>query len=149
MSFSILNSNLNRSVDSRFVDITGDPPSSTSSTDPMITPSSRLSSTERIKAAVKILQDGHISVLNFMLKILDPSEACFAYNRNHIFNCSQQEKTSVDVGKPPVGKLEKMFDGLFADSCGYTRMMEWFRPRVISLVSTIINQEMDVVKEIL
>jgi len=28
-------------------------------------------------------------------------------------------------------------------------MMEWFRPRVISSVSTVINQEMDAVKEIL
>ncbi|KAG1721430.1 uncharacterized protein EDB91DRAFT_1087665 [Suillus paluster] len=76
----------------------------------MITPSSRLSSTERIKAAIKILRDGHISILDFMLKILNPSEACFAYNRDCIFNCSRQEKMSVDVGKAPVGKLEKMFD---------------------------------------
>ncbi|KAG0699922.1 hypothetical protein DFH29DRAFT_934655 [Suillus ampliporus] len=118
MSSSILNSNFNRSVDSRLVDITGDLPSSTSFTDPMITPSSRLSSMECIKAAVKILRDGHISILDFMLKILDPSEACFAYNCDRIFNCSRQEKTSVDVGKPPVGKLEKMFDCLFADSGG-------------------------------
>ncbi|KAG1875515.1 hypothetical protein DFJ58DRAFT_650166, partial [Suillus subalutaceus] len=47
------------------------------------------------------------------------------------------------------GKLKKMFDCLFTDSHGCTQMMEWFRPRVISSVSTIVNQEMDVVKEIL
>ncbi|KAG0701479.1 hypothetical protein DFH29DRAFT_926828 [Suillus ampliporus] len=140
MSSSILNSNFNRSVDSGFVDITGDPPS-TSFTDPMITSSSRLSSTERIKAAVKILQDGHISILDFMLKILDPSEACFAYNCDRIFNCSRQEKTSVDVGKPPMGKLEKMFDCLFADSRGRTRMMEWFRPEMDAGHSTLITPE--------
>ncbi|KAG1723328.1 hypothetical protein EDB19DRAFT_2043812 [Suillus lakei] len=147
MSSSILNSNFNCSVDSGFVDITGDPPSSTTFTDPMITPSSRLSSTERIKAAIKILRDGRISILDFMLKILDPSEASFAYNRDRIFNCSRQEKTSVDVGKAPVGKLEKMLDCLFADSRGRTRMMEWFRPRIISSVSAVISQEMDAVKE--
>jgi hypothetical protein len=147
MSSSILNSDFNCSVDSGFVDITG--PSSTSFTDPVITPSSRLSSTERIKAAIKILRDGRISILDFMLKILDPSEACFAYNRDRIFNCSRQKKMNVDVGKAAVGKLEKMFDCLFADSRGCTRMIEWFRPRVISSVSTIISQEMDAVKEVL
>lgn len=84
-----------------------------------------------------------------MLKILDPSEASFAYNRDRIFNCSRQEKTGVDVGKAPVGKLEKMLDCLFADSRGRTQMMEWFRPCIISSVSAVISQEMDAVKEVL
>ncbi|KAG2105801.1 uncharacterized protein F5147DRAFT_701975 [Suillus discolor] len=143
MSSSILNCNFNRSVDSGFVDITGDPPSSTSFTDPMITPSSRLSSTERIKSVIKILRDGRISILDFMLKILDPSEACFAYNRDRIFNCSRQEKTSVDVGKPPVGKLEKMFDCLFADSRGHTRMMEWVTSSSCHFLGLHCNQSGD------
>ncbi|KAG2739347.1 hypothetical protein P692DRAFT_20882046 [Suillus brevipes Sb2] len=49
----------------------------------------------------------------------------------------------------PIGKLEKMLDCLFADSRGRTRMMEWFRPRIISSVSAVISQEMDAVKEVL
>jgi hypothetical protein len=70
-----------------------------------------------------------------MLKILDPSEACFAYNHNCIFNSSWQEKTSTDVGKPQAGRLKKMFDCLFIGLCDCTQMLEWFHPYIISLVS--------------
>jgi len=87
---------------------------------------------ERVRAAIKILRDGHISILDFMLKIIDLSEPDFAYNRDRIYNCSRQEKTSVDVGKCPEGKFGNMFDYLFADSRGRTCMMEWFRPHAIS-----------------
>ncbi|KAG0695544.1 hypothetical protein DFH29DRAFT_1083321 [Suillus ampliporus] len=64
------------------------------------------SSHERIKSAVKILRDGRISIIDFMLTILDPSELDFAYNRDWIYNRSRQEKESV-IGQDKKGNLRR------------------------------------------
>jgi len=100
-------------VDSGFIDITMDDPLDVSSI--AAAPSPRLSSHERIKSAVKILRDGRILIIDFMLTILDPSELDFAYNRDWIYNRSKQEKESVN-GQGKKGKLEKMFDCLFGET---------------------------------
>jgi hypothetical protein len=71
--------------------------------------SPRLSSHERIKSALKILRDGCISIMDFMLTILDPLELDSAYNHDWIYNRSRQEKESI-TGQGKKGKLEKMFD---------------------------------------
>ncbi|KAG2355110.1 hypothetical protein BDR07DRAFT_1427207 [Suillus spraguei] len=74
-------------------------------------------------SAVKILLDGRISIMDFILTILDPSELDFAYNRDWIYNRSRQEKES-STGQGQKGKLEKMFDRLFADSRGRARILD-------------------------
>ncbi|KAG2063055.1 hypothetical protein BDR04DRAFT_1123524 [Suillus decipiens] len=132
-SSRILDADFNCSVDSGFVDtgfvyITTDDPPDIPSISATHTP--RLSSHERIKPAVKILRDGRISIIDFMLTILDPSELDFAYSRDWIYNCSKQEKESVN-GRGNKGKLEKMFDRLFADSRGRARILERFHPLVM------------------
>ena len=74
-SSRILDADFKCSVDSGFIDITMDDPLDVSSI--AAAPSPRLSSHERIKSAVKILRDGRISIIDFM--ILDSSESNFAY----------------------------------------------------------------------
>ncbi|KAG2369083.1 hypothetical protein BDR07DRAFT_1604966 [Suillus spraguei] len=142
----ILDADFNCSVDSGLVDITTDDPPDVSSISS--TPSPRLSSHERIKSAVKILRDGRISIIELMLTILDTSELDFAYNRDWIYNRSKQEKESVN-GQGKKGKLEKMFDRLFADSRGRARVLDWFRPHMIAYVSDTVSNEMNMVKEAL
>jgi hypothetical protein len=110
-------------VDSGFIDITTSDPPNVSTIAAASSP--RLSSHERIKSALKILRDGRISIMDFILTILDPSELDFAYNRDWIYNQSRQEKESI-TGQGKKGKLEKMFDRLFADSRGRARILDWF-----------------------
>ncbi|KAG2361053.1 hypothetical protein BDR07DRAFT_1377528 [Suillus spraguei] len=86
--------------------------------------------------------------MDFILTILDPSELDFAYNRDWIYNRSRQEKES-STWQGQKGKLEKMFDCLFADSRGRARILDWFRPHAIAYVSDTVSNEMDMVKEAL
>jgi hypothetical protein len=101
-----------------------------------------------IKSALKILCDGHISIIDFILTVLDPLEVNFAYNRDWIYNHSRQEKENI-TGQGKKGKLEKMFDYLFADLCGQAQILDWFCPHEIAYVSNTVSNEMDMVKEAL
>ncbi|KAG1842680.1 hypothetical protein C8R48DRAFT_780951 [Suillus tomentosus] len=143
VSSTVLNENFNRSVDSGFIDITTGLPAAA-----VATPS-RLSPHERVKSVVKIFREGRMSILDFILRILDPSQPDFMYNRDWIYNPSKVEKENSGDGQRVSGKLEQMFDRLFADSRGRARMLEWFHPHAVAYISLTVSNEMDAVKEAL
>jgi hypothetical protein len=122
-------------VDSGFIDITAPHTSEAFPTSP------RLSPHKRIKSVLKILREGRISVLDFLLSILDPSEIEFSFNRDRIYNYPAKEKGN------STGKLEQLLDCMFADSRGRARMLKWFRPHAVDYVSDVVSTEMDAVKE--
>ncbi|KAG2074458.1 hypothetical protein BDR04DRAFT_177788 [Suillus decipiens] len=99
-SSKILNADFNCSVDSGFDDIATNEPSDVSHI--AAARSQRLSSHERIKSAVKILCDGRISIMDFILTILDPSELDFAYNCDWIYKCMTSSKKSCKARKVTV-----------------------------------------------
>ncbi|KAG2363809.1 hypothetical protein BDR07DRAFT_1403107 [Suillus spraguei] len=59
----------------------------------------------------------------------------------------QEKESSTWQGQK--GKLEKMFDRLFADSRGQAWILDWCRPHAIAYVSDTVSNEMDMVKEAL
>ena len=67
----LIDTDVNRSVDSGFVDLTVEAPAETSC------PSTRgrMSTHERIGSA---LQDGRISILDLLVKIMDPSQMLYS-----------------------------------------------------------------------
>ncbi|KAG1765408.1 hypothetical protein EDD22DRAFT_951079 [Suillus occidentalis] len=76
----ILNEDFNRSVDSGFVDVTV----TTRLPAAAVATPSRLSPNERVKSVINILREGRMSILDFILRILDPSQPDFVYNRDWI-----------------------------------------------------------------
>ncbi|KAG1848401.1 hypothetical protein C8R48DRAFT_778912 [Suillus tomentosus] len=91
VSSTVLNENFNRSVDSGFIDITTGLPAAA-----VATPS-RLSPHERVKSVVKILREGRMSILDFILRILDPSQPDFMYNRDWLSQEMFQEQDPMEV----------------------------------------------------
>ncbi|KAG2120630.1 uncharacterized protein F5147DRAFT_647090 [Suillus discolor] len=71
------------------------------------------------------------------------------YNRDWIYNPSKVEKENSGDGQRVSGKLEQMFDRLFADSQGRAHMLEWFHPHTVAYISLTVSNEMDAVKEAL
>ncbi|KAG0698558.1 hypothetical protein DFH29DRAFT_1081734 [Suillus ampliporus] len=103
----LIDTDVNRSVDSGFIDITMGP-SSTFSTPS--TRGSRMSAHDWISSALKILRDGRISVLDLLVKILDPSEVAYSTYRDRICVPSAKEK---QLGTGKVGKSVRFSVGGF------------------------------------
>ncbi|KAG2364879.1 hypothetical protein BDR07DRAFT_732339 [Suillus spraguei] len=122
----ILDGDLNCSFDSGFADIT------------MGAASPRLSRHERIKAAIKILRDRRISILDFMSTILDPSQLDFAVNRDRIYYSSKEEKENLK-DESSRGKLEQVLDHMFADARGRSRLLNWFHPHAVTYVCETVS----------
>ncbi|KAG2737045.1 hypothetical protein P692DRAFT_20135069, partial [Suillus brevipes Sb2] len=136
----LIDTDVNRSVDSGFVDLTTEAPAQTSR---LSIRGSRMSTHERISSALKILRDGRISVLDLLIKILDPSEASYSTYRDRICVPSPKEK---QLG---TGRLEKMLDFLWEDPRSQTRVAEWLRPHAVAYVCSTVYNEMDDVKRCL
>ncbi|KIK40439.1 hypothetical protein CY34DRAFT_24807 [Suillus luteus UH-Slu-Lm8-n1] len=98
---------------------------------------------DHISSALKILRDSCISVLDLLIKILDPSEASYSTYRNHICVPSPKEK---QLG---TGRLEKMLDFLWEDPRSQTRVAEWLHPHAVTYVCSTVYNEMDDVKRCL
>jgi hypothetical protein len=73
---------LNRSVDSGFVDITMGSPKSIPT---LGTRRNRMSTHDRINSALQTLRDGRISILDFLVTILDPADASYATYRDRLY----------------------------------------------------------------
>ncbi|KAG1896306.1 uncharacterized protein F5891DRAFT_1193331 [Suillus fuscotomentosus] len=87
---------------------------------------SRLSPHEHVKSVVKILREGRMSILDFILRILDPSQPDFMYNRDWIYNPSKVEKENSGDGQ-----------------------RSGFILTAVAYISLTVSNEMDAVKEAL
>lgn len=128
---------LNRSVDSGFVDITMGSPKSIPT---LGTRRNRMSTHDRINSALQILRDGRISILDFLVTILDPADASYATYRDRLYVPSVKEKNS------GTGRLEKVLDFLWEDPRSHGRVLEWMRPHAISSICNTVYREMDNIK---
>ena len=85
---------------------------------------------------LKILQKGWISLLNFILYILqskpDKSNSIATY-----WDCFFNN---------PSSKLIKLLDCIIEDKQGYALMLLWMEPHAIRLVSDKVSKEMDAIK---
>lgn len=94
---------------------------------------SRYTRDERLKAALKILRDGRISVLDFILDVLRSNDPEFKTYQARFF-----ENQS--------GKLAELLDCIFEDKRGQPIFLSWMEPRLIELVSDKVSMEMDDIK---
>src|SRR6267154_5807493 len=102
----LVDTDVNRSVDSGFVDLTAETPAETSR---QSTRGSRMSTHERIGSVLKILRDGRISILDLLVKITDPSQMLYSTYRDRMYVPSATEKQSRS------GRLGKVLDFLCDD----------------------------------
>lgn len=89
----------------------------------------RCSKEERLQKVLKILRDGRISLVDFILDILDPRNDEFSTYQTRFFSNRS-------------GKLEKLLDRMFEDQRGRTVLFLY----AVKLVSNKIAKEMDEVK---
>ena len=91
---------------------------------------------DQLWVVLKILQKGRISLLNFILYILqsepDKSDSNVTY-WDRFFN-------------NPSSKLIKLLDCIIEDKQGYALMLSWMEPHTIRLVSDKVSKEMDAIK---
>ncbi|KAG1887916.1 uncharacterized protein F5891DRAFT_1283178 [Suillus fuscotomentosus] len=136
----LIDTDINRSIDSGFVDLTAEAPAETSRSS---TRGSRMSTHECISSALKILRDGRISILDLLVKIMDPSQMLYSTYRNRMYVPSATEK---QLGN---GRLEKVLDFLWEDPRSHARVLEWMHPHALSYVCDAVYGEMDQVKQCL
>ena len=99
---------------------------------------SRLSPNERIQRAINILQEGQLSFLTALIKVLDPSEKDFSAYRGGFYVCTKDQ---------PTGKLAKLLDKIWSDSRGRSQILAWMEPQMLSHVTQRVSDEMDGVKD--
>jgi hypothetical protein len=99
--------------------------------------SERLSPDERIQRALEILRSGRLSVLDFMIKILDPQEPTYATHRDRLYAIPKSQTT---------GKLVKLLDLIYDDKRGREQITRWMEPHAVELMAKKVYQEMDTVK---
>lgn len=102
-----------------------------------------MSTHERISSALKILRDGRISILDLLVKIMDPSQMLYSTYRDRMYVPSATEK---QLGN---GRLEKVLDFLWDDPRSHARVLEWMQPHALSYVCDTVYGEMDQVKQCL
>ncbi|KAG0695430.1 hypothetical protein DFH29DRAFT_880042 [Suillus ampliporus] len=110
----LIDTDVNRSVDSGFIDLTTEAPAQTSH---LSTRGSRMSTHERISSALKILRDGRISILDLLVKIMDPSQMLYSTYRDRMYMPSATEKQSGN------GRLEKVLDFLWDDPRSHSKQL--------------------------
>ncbi|KIJ57431.1 hypothetical protein HYDPIDRAFT_171701, partial [Hydnomerulius pinastri MD-312] len=98
----------------------------------------RVPANERIRNALAILRKGKISLLDFLAKVLDPSEKDYASYRDRMY-------TPPKDGAPR--KLDRVFDLILSDPRGGPLLTHWMGPHAIKMVSRKIYDEMDDVKD--
>ena len=98
---------------------------------------SRLSPNERIQRAIDILQEGRLSLLTALIKVLDPSEKDFSAYHGGFYVCTKDR---------PTGKLANLLDKIWSDSRGRSQILAWMEPQMLSLVMQRVSNEMDRVK---
>ncbi|KAH0827440.1 hypothetical protein J3R83DRAFT_4126 [Lanmaoa asiatica] len=116
------------------------PEPSLSSTHNCNSPSLRMSSNEYIQRAMDILQQGRLSLLTALIKVLDPLEKDFAVYRNKVYACPKGQ---------PTGKLGKLLDTIHDDPRGRSQLLSWMEPHGIKQLTKKVHDEMDTVKECL
>jgi len=97
-------------------------------TDP---PPSRLSPNDRIRKALSILRMGRLSLIDCIIKVLDPSELEFSVYRDRFYASS---------------KLHALLDHVYSDHRGQAQFTSWMTPHAIEFVSHTVYREMDNVK---
>ena len=102
-----------------------------SNNDPVDNP--QLTHEEWLQKVLKILQDGCISLLDFVLNILDDQNSKFSIHRNRFF-------------MNPSRKLGQLLDRLFEDKQSNLILLSWMEPHAIVLVSDKVAKEMDEIK---
>ena len=102
-----------------------------SNDDPVDNP--QLTREERLQKVLKILRDGCISLLDFVLDILDDRNSKFSIHLNRFF-------------MNPSGKLGQLLDHLFEDKRSNPILLSWMEPHAIVLVSDKVAKEMDEIK---
>ena len=89
-----------------------------------------------LRVVLKILRKGQISLLDFILYILqskpDKSDSIVTY-QDHFFD-------------NPSSKLIKLLDCIIEDKQGYALVLSWMEPHAIRLVSDKVSKEMDAIK---
>ena len=91
---------------------------------------------DRLRVVLKILRKGWISLLDFILYILqskpDKSDLIVTYRDRFFDN--------------PSSKFIKLLDCIIEDKQGYALMLSWMEPHAIRLVSDKVSKEMDAIK---
>ncbi|KAG0695284.1 hypothetical protein DFH29DRAFT_1005622 [Suillus ampliporus] len=136
----LIDTDVNRSVDSGFVDLTMEAPAQTSH---LSTRGSQMSTHECISSTLKILRDGRISILDLLVKIMDPSQMLYSTYQDHMYVPLATEK---QLGN---GRLEKVLDFLWDDPQSHVCVLEWMQPHALSYVCDTMYGEMDQVKQCL
>jgi hypothetical protein len=105
-------------------------------------PKQRQSPIDRIRDALAILRAGKISLLDFLTKILDPSEDEFKAYRMATY--------TIPKDGPPK-KLYNFFDLILSDPRGgpIEKDCQWIDAQAVEIVTTKIYNEMDKVKDAL
>ncbi|KAF9226751.1 hypothetical protein BS17DRAFT_776072 [Gyrodon lividus] len=98
----------------------------------------RVPGNEWIRNALAILRKGEISLLDFLAKLLDPSERDHATHRDRMY-------TPPKYGAPR--KLDNVFDLILSGPRGGPSLTCWMEPCKIKMVSCKIYDEMDAVKD--
>ncbi|KAG0703526.1 hypothetical protein DFH29DRAFT_998355 [Suillus ampliporus] len=136
----LIDTDVNRSIDSVFVDLTVEAPAETSRSS---TRGSRMSIHKCIGSALKILWDSRISILDLLVKIMDPLQMLYSTYRDHMYVPSVTEK---QLGN---GRLEKVLDFIWEDPQSHVRVLEWMHLHALSYVCDTVYGEMDQVKQCL
>ena len=84
---------------------------------------SRLSPNEQIQRAIDILQEGQLSLLMALIKVLNPSEKNFSAYRGGFYVCMKDW---------PTGKLANLLDKIWSDSQGRSQILAWMEPQMVS-----------------
>ena len=92
----------------------------------------RFKNGERITAALDILHDGRISLLEFITTILDPTQTAFAAYRDRFYTRPQN--------------IETLMESIMLDRRGKSHINNWVGERAVDWVTSAIYNEMDLVK---
>ena len=99
---------------------------------------SRLSQNERIQQAIDILQEGRLSLLTVLIKVLDLLKKDFSAYRGGFYACTKDQ---------PTRKLAKLLDKIWSDSWGHSQILTWMEPHMLSHVTQRVSDEMDGIKD--
>ena len=99
---------------------------------------SRLSQNEWIQQAIDILQEGWLSLLAALIKVLDLLEKDFSAYRGGFYACMRDQ---------PTRKLAKLLDKIWSDSWGHSQILTWVEPHMLSHVTQRVSDKMDGIKD--
>ena len=88
---------------------------------------------ERLQQVLKILRDGRLSILDFLLRFLQSDKPEFTTHRDRFF-------------ANPSGKLTKFLDQVLDDKRERVVLSSWFEQRTIQVILDTVTKEMDEVK---